>query len=265
MAQILPNVSGNRLSHAYLVASGSAEERNAIAARLAMAMVCEGEDKPCGVCRHCRKARDGIHPDILLIGREAEGTGKEKREIYVDQIRALIADASICPNEAERKVYLLHDADTMNLSAQNAMLKVLEEPPTHANFVLCAERADGMLDTIRSRCVELRVNAERLEPPEEAVQLANAYLQTAASGARAELLRFCFAQETLDSDQVEQFALATVSRLADMLCGRRDDMGLSRTALMHLVELMETVRQYLRFHVGVKHIFGLLAVKTLIL
>ena len=263
MAQILPNVSGNRLSHAYLVASGSAEERNAVAERLAMAMVCEGQDKPCGVCQHCRKARNGIHPDIMVIGRETEGDSKGKREIYVDRIRDLIADVSICPNEAERKVYILHDTDTMNTSAQNAMLKVLEEPPAHACFVLCAEKASGMLDTIRSRCVELHVNAEAAAPSEAAVRLAEQYLEVTASGSHSELLRFCFAQESLDGDEVEQFARATELLLTDMLCDRCDNRKLPHAVLMHLVELMETVRSYLRFHVGVKHIFGLLAVKTL--
>lgn len=264
MAQILPNVSGNRLSHAYLVTSGSTEERNKIAGELAMAMVCEGDDKPCGVCRHCRKARAGIHPDIIVVGREPDGTDKGKREIYVDRIRDLIADAAICPNEAERKVYLLYDADTMNPSAQNALLKVLEEPPVHAGFVLCAEKASGLLHTIRSRCVELHVNAEAAAPPEEAMQLAAAYLDIAATGSRAELLRFCCAQEALDGAQVEQFVRAAERLLTDMLCGRRDPSGLPHEALMRMVELMETVRSYLRFHVGVKHIFGLLAVRTLI-
>lgn len=263
MAQILPNLSGNRLSHAYLIASGSAEKRNAVAERVAMAMVCEGDDKPCGVCRHCRKAHAGIHPDIFVIGREKDGENKSKREIYVDRIRDLIADVSICPNEAERKVYIIQDTDTMNASAQNAMLKVLEEPPVHACFVLCAEKASGMLDTIRSRCVEVHINAEGAAIPEAAVKLAEEYLDIVASGSRPALLRFCFAQETLDGDQVHQFARAAEQRLTDMLCGRCDAAGLPHAMLLRLVELMETVREYLRFHVGVKHIFGLLAVKTL--
>lgn len=263
MAQILPNVSGNRLSHAYLISSEAPEERNALAVQLAMAMLCDGADKPCGVCRHCRKVRDGIHPDLSVLSRETGENSKGKKEIYVDRIRDLIADVAVCPNEAERKVYVIHDTDTMNSSAQNAMLKVLEEPPAHACFILCAEKASGMLGTIRSRCVELTINAEADALPAAALKLADAYLEAAASGSRAELLRFCFAQEGLDGEQAEQFAQAAKQRLADMLCGRCDSRGLSRKALMHLTGLMETVQEYLRFHVGVKHIFGLLAVRTL--
>lgn len=263
MVQMLPNLSGNRLSHAYLIASEAPEKRNALAEQLAMAMLCDGAEKPCGVCRHCRKVRDGIHPDLTFLSRETGEGSKGKKELYVDRIRDLISDVAICPNEAERKVYLIHDADTMNASAQNAMLKVLEEPPAHACFILCAEKAGGMLGTIRSRCVEISVNAEAEALPESAIRLAEAYLDAAASGSRAALLRFCFAQEGLDGDQTEQFAKAAEQLLTDMLCGRCDSRGLSRKALMHLTALMATVREYLRFHVGVKHIFGLLAVRTL--
>ena len=263
MAQILPHLSGNHLSHAYLIASVSAEERNAIADRLAMAMVCEGDDKPCGVCRHCRKARNGIHPDILIVDRDTEKENKGKREIYVDRIRDIVSDVAICPNEAEKKVYILRNADRMNVSAQNALLKVLEEPPTHACFILCAEQADGLLDTIRSRCVEIHRNAASEAVPEAAVKLVEDYLNIVASGSRSMLLRFCFEQETLTSEQVEQFVRAAGQRITDMLCGRCDMQGLTHPVLLHLEELMETVWEYLQFHVGVKHIFGLLAVKTL--
>ena len=71
------------------------------------------------------------------------------------QVRALRADAYIRPNEAERKVYILENAQTMNASAQNAMLKLLEEGPAYAAFLLLTDNAAALLPTVRSRCEHL--------------------------------------------------------------------------------------------------------------
>jgi DNA polymerase-3 subunit delta' len=117
-----------------------------------MAMICQGPgDKPCLRCAHCEKARRGIHPDIVLYDRE-----DQTRTIYVDQIRALRDDAVIMPNEARRKVYIIRHAGSMNVSAQNALLKVLEEPPGGAAFILTAETPEQLLPTVRSRCAQCR-------------------------------------------------------------------------------------------------------------
>ena len=83
----------------------------------------------------------------------------------MDQVRQLRADAYIRPNEGERKVYLLEGADRMNASAQNAMLKLLEEGPAYAAFLLLAENGGGVLQTVRSRCEELSLTPV---PPGEA-------------------------------------------------------------------------------------------------
>ena len=83
---------------------------------------------------------------IVLSGPEP---GKP---ITVDQVRQLRSDAYIRPNEGARKIYLLEQADQMNQSAQNAMLKLLEEGPAYAAFLLIAENAGGLLQTVRSRC-----------------------------------------------------------------------------------------------------------------
>ena len=82
----------------------------------------------------------------------------EGKPISVDQVRALRSDAYIRPNEGERKVYILEGADRMNASAQNAMLKLLEEGPAYAAFLLLAENAGGVLETVRSRCETLTLD-----------------------------------------------------------------------------------------------------------
>ena len=107
----------SRLSQSYIIAAPSADDCDAQAARLAARAVCSGaEPKPCGKCRDCRKAAAGIHPDIIDVRRMTDDKGRPKREIMVDQVRAMAADASILPNEAERKVYVIHEAELMNES-----------------------------------------------------------------------------------------------------------------------------------------------------
>ncbi|NCC68580.1 MAG: hypothetical protein EOM14_10395, partial [Clostridia bacterium] len=110
--------AGGKLSHAYIIASPSEAERNAAALRLAAAMLCESEgERPCGVCRHCRKVMAGIHPDVITIDREENDKGQKKREIPVGRIRAVVSDAQVMPNEAAVKAYIIADADAMNVPA----------------------------------------------------------------------------------------------------------------------------------------------------
>ena len=143
---------GRGLSHAYIISGPAGSGRHTLARLLCGAMLCDvsGTERPCGCCAPCRKVFSGVHPDVTVIS----GPGEEK-PITVDQIRALRSDAYIRPNEGERKIYLLEQADRMNQSAQNAMLKLLEEGPSYAVFLLLAENGGGLLQTVRSRCEEL--------------------------------------------------------------------------------------------------------------
>ena len=98
-----------------------------------------------GTAVACYLARDGA--DVALVERAADKSGKLRREITVDQIRALAVDAAVLPNEADGKVYIFPEADTMNIAAQNAFLKLLEEPPRGVMFLLCAESREKLLET----------------------------------------------------------------------------------------------------------------------
>lgn len=254
----------NRLSHAYILSAPSPEESQRAAKRIAAAAVCSGQGKrPCGLCRSCRKAEAGIHPDIISLGRLEDDKGRPKREISVEQIRQMSLDAFVRPNEAERKIYIIREADTMNLSAQNAALKLLEEPPKGVVFLLCVSNAGKLLPTVRSRCVELALNGQAEAADEESVQTAKAYLRAVASGDPAELCRWCSRNEGMDLRATAAFTDSVSELLADMLCGRATDQGLSREALLRLTGLIERCRAYLRVNVGVKHIFGLLAVDSI--
>ena len=250
-------------SHAHII-SAPAEEGYAAARALAKAILC-GEPRDgeaCGVCDNCRKAEKGIHPDIITVSRRRDESGAQKRELYVEQIRALVADAAILPNEAEKKVYIIQDAGRMNTTAQNALLKILEEPPYFVSFILVADNAGQLLETVRSRCVTHYLNASEDAPAVEAREQAEKYLGFAAAGARISLLSFANEQGELSNAALLNFVRATRLLLADMLCSRLSPMQMSRSRLLALCALMDKAERYLLANVSGKHVLGMLAVET---
>jgi DNA polymerase III delta prime subunit len=256
--------TGN-LSHAYILASPSEKIRQTEADRMTAAILCTGQgERPCGTCRNCRKVFEHIHPDVIVLERETAEKGKLKREIYVDQIRELMMSLRILPNEAERKVYVIQDAGAMNASAQNALLKGLEEPPEFAAFLLCVDNAGALLDTVRSRCVEINIQAEpeQSELTTEQITQAREYIERAASGDIKQLLSFCGENENMDNTAALDFTVAVRKELIGFLCGQTDYANLSKKTAIALIRLMERAETYLRANVGVKHVFGLLAVQT---
>ena len=253
-----------RLPHACLIAAPSEQAAFERARRLAALAVCSGRGaRPCGVCRDCRKAAADIHPDIITVARAVDDKGKLRQNITVDQVRSLIADASLLPNEAARKVYIIREAETMNVSAQNAALKLLEEPPAGVVFLLCTVNPQLLLPTIRSRCESVSVSGEEAPEDAEILELAEAYLKAAATGNEAQLLRWCAANEGMDNRTATAFVLLVKRLLTDMLCSRRKSHGLTGADMLRLCTLMDRCAQYLKVNTGVRHIFGLLAAASL--
>ena len=167
----------NPLSHAYLISGGSWDSRAALAGRMTAAYLCRGGHPPCGRCGPCRKAAAGTHPDVWRAS-----PAPDKREITVDQIRALRSDAYIRPNEGARKVYIIDPADAMNPAAQNALLKVLEEGPAYAAFLLLAAQPGLLLDTVRSRCEPIALPPEEDAPDPALLEQAAALAQLLLAG-----------------------------------------------------------------------------------
>lgn len=162
-------VAEQRLPHAILFDGPTHSGHHKIALRLAMAMVCSAppETRPCLQCSHCVKALARSHPDITII----EG-GDSPRSLHVDVIRQIRSDAFIKPNEAACKVYVLFDAQTMSTQAQNALLKVLEEPPAQTFFLLTCPSASALLPTIRSRTQVFSLDPPDLPPDDDTLAAA---------------------------------------------------------------------------------------------
>lgn len=152
-------IEGGRVPHAMIIDGGSSVKRGELALSLASALVCNStEQKPCNHCNSCKKVKAGFHPDVIMV--EAED---KKKTISVDVIRKMREDAYILPNEASKKIYIVKQADTMQPYAQNALLKVLEEPPKYASFILLCDYHTALLPTVLSRCVVFNIGVSALQ------------------------------------------------------------------------------------------------------
>ena len=147
------SLARGRISHFYLLSGPVGAGKKTLARLLAAAILCKEAQAPCGSCASCRKVFSGTHPDFITID------DPEKKYVPIDLIRDARADIYIQPNEADRKIYLFPRAQDMLPPAQNALLKVLEEPPAYGVFLLLTDNPDSLLPTIRSRCTELALNA----------------------------------------------------------------------------------------------------------
>lgn len=147
------SVRRGRISHFYLISGPVGSGKRTLARLLAAAVLCKEQDKPCLSCSACRKVMAGSHPDFITVD------DPEKKTVPVDLIRKARADIYIQPNEADRKIYLFPRAQDMGIPGQNALLKVLEEPPAYGVFILLSDNPEKLLPTVRSRCTELSLQS----------------------------------------------------------------------------------------------------------
>lgn len=140
------SLANSSFSHAYIIEGAPGTGKKTIARLAAAAIFCESDfASPCGTCRSCKRVLDGIHTDVRFY------------EITkVDQVRDIKQGIYDAPNESDYKIYIIEEAQKMNVKAQNALLISLEEPPKNVVFFLLTTDAGALLETIRSRAQTLR-------------------------------------------------------------------------------------------------------------
>ena len=261
--------SRGTLSHALLF-SGSGD-RIAAAQYAAAAMECQGGgQKPCGTCPACRKVFSGIHPDVITVRDEAH------KNLSVDTVRQIRADAYIRPNEGARKVYIFPDCTILTEQDQNVLLKIVEEGPPYAAFLFCAENSSVVLQTLRSRCVELKlhpaVTVEK-ESSEAGVELCR-LLAAGKRGTVTELM-VRLEKKQLDRDGLAAMLDQARTLLAAALLAQYGQspegpdaalivqLGkrLTKQRIMGTIELLQTYRGACSYNVGASHVLGALAVE----
>ena len=149
---LIENTRHEKTQQAYIFEGADGIGSFEAAKLFANALVCKNtESAPCKVCSGCLMAIAETHPDIHVILHE-----DKKKVTTVEQVRDVINDAYVKPFENEKKVYIFRYGDDITQQAQNALLKILEEPPAYAVFIILAENTNSLLATIRSRCSTIK-------------------------------------------------------------------------------------------------------------
>ena len=247
--------------HQCILSGQEGSGRHTLARILAQALVCQEPQavhRPCGQCPSCQKVAQGIHPDVIPIQRFLS---PESKEIKVDAARQLRQDAYVRPNEGRCKVYILDLP--LNVNAQNALLKLLEDGPAYAAFLILTDQPASLLETVRSRCVHFR-----LTPPHEETQaetsLGEAWLNALCANSELALVE-CVAKFVADKvtrDQLEESYQALSQRLVEGLIHPNPKLTIPRAKLVALTKLAEEARNQCAFNPSVGHSAGWFAARS---
>ena len=237
-------IKTDKVSHAYILDGPDMSGKKMIADAFSMTLECEKKGtEPCMECHSCKQALGKNQPDIIYLQHEKTNT------ISVDDIRSQINnDIGVKPYSSPYKVYIVDEAEKMNVQAQNALLKTIEEPPAYAVILLLTNNAEIFLPTILSRCVRLSLKAvpdekikaylmENYEVPDYKADVCVAFAQGNV-GKAIELA------ESEDFNEIKNSALQLIKRLDDI----------------ELYEMTEAVKQISNYKLQINDYFDLIMI-----
>lgn len=214
----------SKLSHSFLICGPEGSGKHTLANLLAAAMECTCPGaKPCLSCVQCRKVMDHTHPDVIFVD------DPEKKTVQVGLARWAKTDLYIRPNEGKKKIYIFPRAQDMRTEAQNALLKVMEEPPEYGAFLLLSQQPEQLLPTVRSRCVELQLSPvpweeaepwlKQRHPGEDSGKMRSAWEQS--GGFLGQTMSLLKKGETTDPRAlglIRAFSAGDIMALTEILC-----------------------------------------------
>lgn len=256
IAHLQNAITMDKVSHAYIINGADKSGKMMLAEAFAQALQCEKSEErisavadavasldACMECRSCKQAISRNHPDIIYVRHEKPNT------ISVDDIRTQInRDIAIKPYSGKYKIYIMDEAEKMNVQAQNALLKTVEEPPAYAVIILLTTNADTFLPTILSRCVTLNIKAVTDEKIKKFLmskyQIPDYQADVCAAFAQGNVGRAIQLASSENFNELKASALQLIKRLKDI----------------ELYEMGEAVKQISEYKLTINDYFDIMMI-----
>lgn len=233
-----------KVSHAYILNGPDYSGKKMLAEAFAMTLQCEKKGiDGCKECHSCKQAINRNQPDIIYVSHEKPNT------ISVDDIRKQVKDdVEIKPYSSPYKVYIIDEAEKMNIQAQNALLKTIEEPPAYVVILLLTTNADAFLPTIRSRCITLNIKVISDEIIKEYLmsiyQVPDYQADVCAAFAQGNLGKAIQLASSESFNEIKNAALQLIRRLKEI----------------DLYEMMEAVKQINEYKLEINDYFDIMTI-----
>ena len=210
----------------------------------------EENGRGCGDCSSCLKFKDGQHPDVISL--HGEGA---RNNVPVAKIREMLAELSVFPNDASKKVIIIHSAGDLGIESQNVLLKALEEPPSFVHFILVTTDRRLLLETILSRCMIFSFTADAKSADKKYEHLTVLFIKAAKTGSAFEFYNaLCKVIPTKREEAAEaygEFREALRDTLVSNAAGGNMPED-ERTRLFEIYSGMESICENLRYNANVR-------------
>ncbi|MDD6057257.1 MAG: DNA polymerase III subunit [Clostridiales bacterium] len=227
IAHLQNAIAADKVSHAYIINGPDKSGKKLLAEAFAQTLQCERLEEikraasdreqiePCMECHSCKQAEGRNQPDIIYVRHEKPNT------ISVDEIRTQVNhDIVIKPYSSRYKIYVIDEAEKMNVQAQNALLKTIEEPPAYAILLLLTTNVDSLLPTIQSRCVTLNIKVVSDEKIKKYLmkhyQIPDYQADICTAFAQGNVGRAILLASSEDFYELKASALQLIKRLCDI-------------------------------------------------
>lgn len=246
MKEYLQNaLTQKKISHAYIIQGEQFSGKEFVAKVFAAALQCERQEaEPCGECHSCKQFQTGNQPDVIYVGHE------KPNSIGVEDVRSQInGDIAIKPYSSPYKIYVINEGEKMTPQAQNALLKTLEEPPAYVVILILTTNLEGLLPTILSRCVVLRMKPVKDELVKEYLKkelmIPDYKADICAAFARGNIGRAKQLATSEEFDNIRNEALSLVKNIRGM-------------ELHEVMAAVKKIREY--YHINVNEYLDVLSI-----
>lgn len=248
-----------RFVHSYIITGERGVGKKVSALYIAMLLLCD-KHNACGECRQCRRVLSGNHPDFITVDK------KGGRIYTVENVREVVADSYVVPNDCDRKVYFFPDCEGWTDASQDALLKITEDPPDHAYFIFSAARKNTFLGTVISRSMTIEIHEADKESCKEALRERGKYTEEQIASAVEKFggnIGICI--DYLEGSDVLEKAADCVMKAVDAIAARDEytlavtlnDAASSRDEMRYVLDMLaHTIRDAAVLRSGGKDIIG---------